>query len=111
MKYFALILGFYILSLAAAPVIQIALAQLTSECNSSYSKECKPVTENDGCEKRGCSLITCYYNSLLLFIYEAKYSFKQHFPITIKNNFNLKQVFKSFDLFDIWHPPKNCLII
>ena len=110
MKYFALILSFYILSLAAAPIIQIAHAKLTAKCHNSCSKESKPMKENDECEKRGCSLITCCYNSLLLFITEAKYSFQQHFPITIENNFNLRQVFKSFNLFDIWHPPKLCLV-
>lgn len=107
MKYFAFLLSLYILSLAAAPVIQIAHAKLTAKCYdySSCSKESKPI-KDDGCEKRGCSPITCYYNSLLLFITEAKYSFQHYFPITIENNFNLKQVFTSFNLFDIWHPPR-----
>ena len=106
MKHFAFILSFYILSLASAPVIQITFAKLTAKCQNSCSKESKPIKENDGCEKRGCSLITCCYNSLLLFISETKFSFLDYFPITVENNFNLEQVLHSFNLFDIWHPPK-----
>jgi hypothetical protein len=105
MKYFAIIISCYILGLAASPALQIAHAKFSAKCHNCCAKKL-PVKETKDCDKRDCPLMTCCYNSLLLFITETKYTFRHHFFTAIENNFKSHQVFISYNLFDIWHPPK-----
>lgn len=105
MKHLALIVSLYILSLSAVPAVQLLKDKLTSQCGQSCSKDSKSAKDSDGCDKRECSFFSCCYKSVYFFT-ETKYTF-HYFPyVKLTNNFGFTEMITSFNLFDIWHPPK-----
>jgi len=104
MKYFAVVLGFYLMGLATAPLVEMVRSKFAASCQQSCSE---PVPENnDGCEKRECCAVSCCYVTLMFLVAETRYAFTAHFAQARKHNFKSPQDFSSFSLFDIWHPPK-----
>ena len=105
MKYLAFIFSFYIISLTVAPAVQLLREKLAYECGKSCSDKSKSDKDSDGCNKRECSTFSCCYKNVFFFSH-IKHTI-HYFPDLVQtNNFGFNEMVTSYNLFDIWHPPK-----
>jgi hypothetical protein len=101
MKYFAVILSFYILSMAAVPAV-VMLHEKFSSCEMQCGAMKLP-KEKD-CTKNCCYF--CCYNPLVLFPHSYKYSTPFLLESVTENNFGHRETFIPLRNSDIWHPPR-----
>jgi hypothetical protein len=107
MKSLALILSFYIMSLAVAPALKLIYAKHVSDhCSKSCSSSTSSDKDADGCPKQTCSPFSCCLKTLVI-LQSDTYESNRLWPegLTI-DNFILSQIVGSVRGYDIWHPPR-----
>lgn len=107
MKSLALIISFYIMSLAIAPALKLIYSKHVSDhCTKSCSSTNSSDKDADGCQKQTCSPFSCCLKTLVIFQSDI-YEYQKLLPETLtRENFILSQIVGSIRGYDIWHPPR-----
>lgn len=105
MKIFAFVFSFFIFSLTIAPAVNLLHTKFSS-CKDSCSEKSTSQKDSDGCEKKTCTVFSCCFKTQVFPPLQYKNNDTFQLKVIVKQNFKPKKNYISFQLFDIWHPPK-----
>lgn len=105
MKMLSAILSFYILGLTLTPALQLLKSKFLS-CKESCSNIPGSEKDNDGCDKKTCTVFSCCFKTQAYPPIQYKVDSTFYSEFAILQNFKPNKDYISLKSFEIWHPPK-----